>query len=93
MPMAVATAMPAIVTATAASSRRQVRAEASQRPASRAAPTSTTNQAIEATTNGDVYTGQGVTESDGKLSVDLAAGPKRTRMTGQLWPFQLEIAR
>jgi len=50
-------------------------------------------QAIEATSNGDVYTGQGATESDGKLSVDLAAGPKRTKMTGQLWPFQLDIAR
>ncbi|MBL8177298.1 MAG: AsmA family protein [Bryobacterales bacterium] len=50
-------------------------------------------QAIEATSNGDIYTGQGGSEGDGKLSVELAAGTKRTRMTGQLWPFQLDIAR
>ncbi|MBS1825340.1 MAG: AsmA family protein [Acidobacteria bacterium] len=50
-------------------------------------------QAIEANSNGEVYTGQGASESDGKLSVELAAGRKRTKMTGQLWPFQLDVAR
>lgn len=49
--------------------------------------------AIEATSNGELYTGQGATESDGRLSVELACGRKRTKMTGQLWPFQLEVSR
>ncbi len=50
-------------------------------------------QAIEAIANGEIYTGQGVTETDGKLLVELASGPKRTRITGQLWPFQIELVR
>jgi hypothetical protein len=45
---------------------------------------------IEASGGPDVFTGQGATEADGRLVVDLANGRKKLRLAGTVWPFQLE---
>lgn len=47
--------------------------------------------ALEASSGDELFTGQGATENDGKLYVDLASGRKKLRMAGTLWPFQLDV--
>ncbi|MCC6362474.1 MAG: AsmA family protein [Bryobacterales bacterium] len=47
--------------------------------------------ALEASSGDELFTGQGATENDGKLYVDLTSGKKKLRMAGTLWPFQLDV--
>ncbi|MCC6389191.1 MAG: AsmA family protein [Bryobacterales bacterium] len=47
--------------------------------------------ALEASSGDELFTGQGTTENDGKLYVDLTSGRKKLRMAGTLWPFQLDV--
>ncbi|MBI4909829.1 MAG: AsmA family protein [Acidobacteria bacterium] len=47
--------------------------------------------ALEVASGGDVYTGRGGSEADGKLIVDLASGRKKLHISGTLWPFQLDV--
>ncbi|MBI3682594.1 MAG: AsmA family protein [Acidobacteria bacterium] len=47
---------------------------------------------LEVTSGADTFTGQGASENDGRLLVDLLSGSKRLRMAGTVWPFQLEVA-
>jgi hypothetical protein len=47
---------------------------------------------IEAVSGIETYSGQGASENDGRLFVDLASGRKKIRMAGTVWPFQLEPA-
>jgi len=49
--------------------------------------------AIEVSNGLDSYTGQGSSESDGRVYVDLVNARKKMRMVGTLWPFQLELAQ
>ncbi|HUQ91406.1 MAG TPA: AsmA family protein [Bryobacteraceae bacterium] len=46
---------------------------------------------IELICGPDTYTGQGGSETDGRVFVDLTSGKKRLRMGGTVWPFQLEM--
>ncbi len=49
---------------------------------------------IEATGGPEPFTGQGGTDPDGKLTVELTSTRKKMRLAGTLWPFHLEpIAR
>ncbi len=45
---------------------------------------------LEASAGPETFTGQGRSEADGKLMVDLSSGQRRLKMTGTLWPFDLE---
>ncbi len=47
---------------------------------------------IEAVSGTETFSGQGASENDGRLFVDLASGRKKMRMAGTVWPFQLELA-
>jgi hypothetical protein len=49
--------------------------------------------AIEVSTGLDSYTGQGSSENDGRVYVDLINAKRKMRMVGTLWPFQLELAQ
>jgi len=44
---------------------------------------------LQAVMGEDLYQGQGATGEDGRVSFDLASGPKQMRLTGTLSPFQL----
>lgn len=45
---------------------------------------------LEASMGPETFTGQGRSESDGRLLVDLASSQRRLRIGGTLWPFDLE---
>lgn len=48
---------------------------------------------VEMVTGAETFTGQGGSEGDGKLAVELSsAGKRKLRMAGTMWPFQLELA-
>jgi hypothetical protein len=47
---------------------------------------------VSATSGLDTYTGQGASEGSGRFTVDLASGPKKLRLAGTMWPFDLEAA-
>ncbi|MBL8211895.1 MAG: AsmA family protein [Bryobacterales bacterium] len=49
---------------------------------------------IETTGGPEPFTGQGGTDAEGKLSVELTSARKKMRLAGTLWPFNLEpVAR
>ncbi|MCS7024004.1 MAG: AsmA family protein [Bryobacteraceae bacterium] len=48
---------------------------------------------VEMVAGAETFTGQGGSETDGKLTVELSSATKRRlRMAGTVWPFQLEVA-
>lgn len=49
---------------------------------------------LEASLGPETFTGQGRSENDGRMQVELASSQRRLRMAGTLWPFDLEnVAR
>lgn len=48
---------------------------------------------LELTLGQDTYYGQGGTQPDGKLQIELASGKQKMRVGGSLTPLQFEIAR
>ncbi|MEO8658602.1 MAG: AsmA family protein [Bryobacteraceae bacterium] len=48
---------------------------------------------IELVQGQDTYSGQGGTQTDGRLQFELASGHQKMRLAGTLSPFQVEIAR
>lgn len=48
---------------------------------------------LELTLGQETYRGQGGTQPDGKLQLELAGGRQKLRVAGSVWPLQVEIAR
>lgn len=49
--------------------------------------------AIEVVCGADTFTGQGASETDGRLAVELSSvSKKKMRIAGTIWPLQLEVA-
>jgi hypothetical protein len=48
---------------------------------------------VEVVAGSETFTGQGGSESDGRLAVEFSSASKRKlRMAGTMWPFQLDVA-